>query len=151
MTNFSHIAHDDHGLTPGHVDLLQTEPGIASLPDGSFVLVVVPLPAHLDPLPCALYGPAAGDGPVANQGVTLETRGNRAGPSRLIDRPHRPARNMVVIGIRGGVCFTAYGSRAPAPSPMEPWDAERKNAQGKVSAEEVDHARAFWSVHALAR
>ena len=151
MKNFQDIAHDDHGLTPAHVELLQSDPKISEYEVGAFVLTVVSLPDGVDSLPCALYGPDAGDAPVADEDVTLEVRGDRQGPSRLIDKPHRDARNMVVIGIKGGVCFTAYGSRATSPSPMEPWDAERKHKTGQVSADDVQRAQEFWQVHALAR
>lgn len=149
--NFSNIAHSDHGLTAAHVSILQSSPEIAAYEPGQFVLVSLPLPDDVESLECALYGPDAGDPPVDDSEVFLEVRGDRAGPSRLVDRPHRSAGHMVVIGIRGGVCFTAYGSRASKPSPMEPWDAERKHATGQLSAAEVDAARDFWAVHALAR
>lgn len=150
MSNFTHIAHDDHDLTTEHVALLQTDPDIAKLDDGVFVLTTIVLPSDVESLPCGLYGPEAGDAPVTDAEASLEVRGNRQGPSRLIDKPHRNARNMVVIGIKGGVCFTAYGSRAKSPSPMEPWDAERKQLEGKASAEDVARSQEFWSVHALA-
>ncbi len=58
----------------------------------------------------SLYGPEAGDSPIDNSDVTLEVRGHRKGPSRLIDKPHRPARRVAVIGIRGGWFFTMYGT-----------------------------------------
>ena len=151
MSNFQNIAHDDHGLTPAHVKLMQDDPKIAALDDGAFVLTVLALPEGVESLPCALYGPEAGDAPVSDSEVIFETRGDRAGPSRLIEKPHRDARNMVVIGLKGGVCFTAYGSRATSPSPMEPWDAERKHAAGQLTAEDVQRARDFWAVHALAK
>ena len=153
MKNFTRIAHDDHDLTDAHVHLVMNSPQIADYDDGAFVLTVVPLPVDVDSLPCALYGPEAGDPPVSEDVVTHEVRNNRAGPSRLIHKPHRLARNMVVIGIKGDVCFTAYGSRATSPSPMEPWDAERKHKDDpeQVSADEVKRAREFWAVHALAK
>ena len=151
--NFLDIAHDDHGLTPAHVALLQTSPKIAAFDEGSFVLVVLPLPDGVPSLPCALYGPSVGDDPVRDSDVMLEVRGDRDGPSRLIDLPHRPARNMVVCGMKGGVCFTAYGTGATEPSPMEVWDVERKYDAGRfgVSKEDVQRSREFWAAHALAR
>ena len=148
--NFQTIAHDDHDLTPAHVALVMNAPEVGAYDDGAFVLTVVQLPDGVASLPCALYGPEAGDAPVLDHAVTLEARGDRRGPSRLIAEPHRPARNMVIIGIKGSVCFTAYGTRASAPSPMEPWDAERKHADGKITLEELECARKFWAVHALA-
>ena len=151
--NFLHIAHDDHGLTDAHVSLLQNSPEIAAIEDDTFVLVVLPLPDGVPSLPCALYGPSVGDAPVSDSDVTFEVRGDRGGASRLVDRPHRPARNMVVCGMKGGACFTAYGTGASEPSPMELWDAENKHAKGLfgVSAADVERSRAFWAVHALAR
>jgi len=153
MSNFQNIAHDDHGLTPAHVELLQNDPKIAALDDGAFVLIVLPLPDGVASLPCALYGPSVGDDPVRDSEVIFETRGDRAGPSRLIEKPHRPARNMVVCGMKGGACFTAYGTGATEPSPMEVWDVERKYDKKLfgVSKEDVQRSRDFWAVHALAK
>ena len=79
--------------------------------------------------------------PVSEDDVFYEQRGDRKGPSRLIRRPNREARNLVVIGLRGGVCFTMYGTRAGSASPREPWDAR-----------ELDEYAAcvkFWKEHAL--
>ena len=149
--NFTNIAHDDHGLSDGHVDAVMADPTIAAMPEGGFVLTVIDIPEGLEALDCALYGPEVGDAPVGDAEVTLEARGGRAGPSRLVDRPHRPARRMVVVGIKGGVCFTAYGTRAKDPSPMEPWDADRKCADGKIPEDERARAHEFWAAHALAR
>lgn len=149
MNNFTHIAHDDHDVDAAHVALIMSNPDIAKLDVGTFVRTVIVLPPDVESLPCGLYGPEAGDAPVTDAEVRLEARGDRQGPSRLIDKPHRNARNMVVIGIKGRLCFTAYGTRASEPSPMEPWDAERKQLEGKASAEDVARAQAFWSVHAL--
>ena len=60
----------------------------------------------------------------------------------MIAKPFRPAKNLVVIGLRGGVCFTMYGTQADAPSPREPWDAREDN--------EHELCKAFWAQHALA-
>ena len=151
VNNFQTLVHDDHGLQPEHADLIQASEEIASKNAGDFVIIVLPLPDGVESLPCALYGPAVGDDPVSGEQVTFEVRGGRDGPSRLVDKPCRPARNVVVIGIKGGVCFTAYGSRAEEPAPMEPWDAERKHASGDISADELLKSRQFWAVHALAK
>lgn len=147
MGNFTNIAHDDHGLSDEHVEVVMSHPVVAEVAHGEFVRVVVPIPDGVPSLPCALYGPAVGDGPVPESAVREVVRGNRGGPSRMIGLPSRPARNMVIIGIRGGVCFTAYGTRASEPSPMEPWDAERKG----IPEADLEAARAFWADHALAR
>tara|TARA_B100000131_G_scaffold221323_1_gene212878 strand:- start:55091 stop:55579 length:489 start_codon:yes stop_codon:yes gene_type:complete len=140
-TVFTHVAHDDHDLTEEQTNYVQTLPRLLDRPEESFILEVVPLPEHLGTVPCGLYGPAAGDAPVEESSVFYMQRGERRGPSRMVRREYRPARNIVVIGIRGGVCFTMYGSRAESSSPREPWDAREM--------EEYARCVAFWKEHAL--
>ena len=138
------IAHDDHDLQSEHLELI--DQALAKW-DGSFIKWVLTLPDHLPSIPSALYGPAAGDAPITEEQVTYEKRNDRPGPSRLIDAPMRPARNLVVIGMKVGdgtlMLFTAYGTQANEVSPREWWDSGMK-------PHEAIEAATFWSEHALA-
>lgn len=136
------IAHDDHGLEPCHLTLID-----AALDgwDGSFLMLHLEIPEDCPPLLSALYGPAAGDPPVGEDAVEYEKRNERPGPSRLVSLPHRPARKMVLIagpGSDGPIIYTAYGS--PVIAPREWWDSSMKPHEALESAK-------FWSEHALAR
>ena len=144
---FTNLGHADHDMPQSVIDWAFTHPDIMRIEPGQFVSVCLDLPVDLASVPSALYGPEAGDSPVADNEVTLEIRGNRKGPSRLIDKPHRPARRVAVIGIRGGWCFTMYGTQASEPSPREPWDASLKEA----GEQELKASQEFWASHALAK
>lgn len=136
------LLHADHGLDDAHKAFVQE---VLEDWDGSFTLRVVDLPAHLNDLPSGLYGPEAGDAPVREDEVVYEVRGNRKGPSRLIDLPPRPVRRMVIVAGPGRdepVVYTAYGS--PVAAPREPWDPSMNEAE-KAESE------AFWAQHALSR
>lgn len=143
----SHVS--DHIQNQEVVNWVQHHPELLSIPvttdpegkPNNFFIKVLSIPEDLGTLPCSLYGPAAGDAPVEESAVSYERRGNRRGPSRLVDMPERPASNVAVIGIRGGVCFTMYGSRATEASPKEPWDA--------ANPEEFEKCVNFWNTHAL--
>ena len=143
----SHVS--DHIQNQEMIDWVQAHPELLALPvthneegkPNNFFIKVLSLPEELGTLGCALYGPAAGDAPVSEADVFYYTRGNRRGPSRMVQLPERPASNVAVIGIRGGVCFTMYGSRAAAASPKEPWDA--------ANPEEFEGCATFWKDHAL--
>lgn len=136
------IAHDDHGLSEEHLRLIDER---LSEWDGSFVLIHTQIPEGYPPLPSALYGPAAGDAAITEGQVVYKKRGGRAFPSRLIELPNRPARNMVIVagpGRGGPIIYTAYGTQADSVSPREPWDKS-------MNDEERAEAEAFWSKHAL--
>ena len=133
------ILHADHNLTKAHKKLVQQE--LAGW-DGSFTIREVDLPSSLSSLPSALYGPKAGDAPIKESEVVYETRGDRKGPSRLIDAPLRPSRSMVIIagpGGKGSVVYTAYGGQV---APREPWDSS-------MNARERTESKKFWAKHAL--
>ena len=138
------IAHDDHDLQPEHLRFLDEA---LSDWDGSFMKRVLTLPPSYQSIPSALYGPVVGDEPVTDDMVTYEVRNKRPGPSRLIDAPMRPARNLVVIGmqVEDGtmLLFTAYGTQSNEVSPREWWDSGMK-------PHEAIEAATFWSTHALA-
>ena len=134
------LAHDDHGLTEPHLRFIDT---LLSDWDGSFTILHVDMPDGCPALPSALYGPAAGDKVVTEGEVSYEKRGNRPGPSRLIDRPSRPCRKMVLIagpGREGPIIYTAFGS--PVRAPREWWDSSMLPHEALESA-------SFWMEHAL--
>ena len=139
---FTKVAHDDHGVSEEQVDFVMTHPDLLERAEGSFILEVLAIPSDLGTAPSSLYGPAAGDASVGEDVVFYQYRGTRRGPSRLIESPDRPANNLVVVGIRGGVCFTMYGTQSVVPSPREPWDARDED--------EFNRSLLFWNQHALA-
>lgn len=136
------IFHADHGIKEAHMRLIDA---LMAGREGFFI-EALPLGSLSGTLQSALYGPSVGDAPVADSEVVYEVRGDRAGPSRLIDRPQRPADHMVVIGIGGDdpKVFTAYGNIGDRIAPREWWDASMK-------PHETAEAAAFWREHALAR
>ena len=137
------IHHADHGLNSDHLTFIDH---IFTTLEPGFFVESYELPEGCSDLLCALYGPSVGDDPVSDEEVSYEVRGERPGPSRLVERNHRPCRRMVVCGIAGdeSVIFTAYGTQASEPTPREWWDA------GMKPHEAVEAAK-FWSTHALAR
>jgi hypothetical protein len=137
------VFHADHGLAPEHYKFIDQI--LFDQPAGFFI-GAFELPGGAGSLMSALWGPAAGDEPVPEDEVVYEKRGARRGPSRLVVRPHRYCRRMVVCGIAGddAKIFTAYGTQAEEPSPREWWDASL------TPLEAIEAAR-FWSEHALAR
>jgi hypothetical protein len=137
------VFHADHGLTPEHLAFID------KVMEGckGFFISVFPMPEELPDLQSALYGPSVGDAPVTDSEVVYEVRGNRPGPSRLLDRPTRPCRRIVVCGIADGAeskVFTAYGTQAQSPAPREWWDSGMKPHEAVIAAQ-------FWCEHALAR
>lgn len=149
--NFTNLFHKDHGLSDGHIEFLMGNEEIASKDDGEFILIVLPLPDHLPDLKCALYGPSVGDEPgsIPLEKTYRQVRGNRMGASSMVSLPARPARKMVVVGVKGGMCFTAYGTRADSPSPIETCEAREKYWEGAITKEEYDESFSFWRSHWL--
>ena len=139
------VHHADHGLGPEHLALIDADLG--DWWRGEFTIRICFLPDGCPDLTSALYGPSVGDNAIGEDRVTYETRGNRAGPSRLIDAPHRPCRRLVIIaGPTAGEpgVYTAFGTQASDVAPKEWWDASLKPLEAIAAA-------TFWSQHALAR
>jgi hypothetical protein len=138
------VAHADHGLGVKHLSLIDS--ALASWDGKSLIKKLVILPPDCESLMSALYGPLVGDELICDDSpdVIWEARGNRELKSKLVDRPHRPVRSMVVVAGPGrdeGIVYTAYGSSLIAPQERgDPYlsDADRPLAE------------AFWSAHALA-
>jgi len=134
-------SHLDHGLTVAHLRFV-----LAHFHDRtSFFVLTVELPPGLEPLLCALYGPAMGDPPVLDSEAILEPRPGRPWPSRLVDRPLRPSRLLTVVaGPHEDIPCLMYTAYAGPEAPREPGDIS-------LSQEARLRAREFWSTHALSR
>lgn len=130
-----------------------------------FFIETIELPPEFGQVPCALYGPIAGDSPITSN-VTYRRRGDRDWDSRiLIGVAPRLTNKVTVIGgpheekctacreeVRTLLCrcnglkrvkyacilYTCYGGPA---APQEPGDPQCKD---KAASEK------FWSEHALA-
>ena len=139
---FPEVAHDDHPITDQQMKWIQTHPDLLAEPNGVFLIKVLTMPEELGTIPSGLYGPAAGDDPVKEEDVVYESRNDRKGRSRKINLPNRPARNICVVGIKGKVAFTIYGTQASEPSPKEPFDSFANEEEKQKSID-------FWSRHAL--
>lgn len=111
-----------------------------------FFVETITLPDEFPGVPSALYGPLAGDEPVAEGDVYYAIRGSRACASRMVPRRDRLVRTLVVIagptpGEEGMVLYTCYGGQL---APREPGDTSIG------TWEEVIASREFWAQHALA-
>lgn len=135
-------SHLDHGLSPAHLEFL-----LKRFADRSgFFVETVTLPAELSALSCALYGPKMGDLPIPETEVSYERRGERTWASRVVYRPSRPSRLVTVIAgpYKGEPCvlYTAHGGPAAAKEPG--------SMPANAPPRELDAARDFWALHALA-
>ena len=139
---FPEVAHDDHPITDEQMKWIQTHPDLLAEPNGVFLIKVLEIPEELGTIPSGLYGPAAGDDPVKEEDVFYKTRGEREIKSRKINLPNRPARNICIVGIKGKVAFTIYGTQANEPSPKEPEDSFANDEEKQKSID-------FWKEHAL--
>lgn len=162
-------SHVDHGLTEAQLHYLLDRFTTCN----AFFLETITLPEDLGTVPCGLWGPAMGDGPISESSVDYARRGDRAWRSRLVDRPTRPTRQVTVIaGPHDGspcVLFTAFGG---PPTPQEPGDLRRQlealeaerpalgfrgDAHDALYAKIValrakwDTAVVFWRDHALSK
>jgi len=140
------IVHGDHGLEEAHVAFIKSV--MAGRETGSFICESFPLPQDCPDLFDGLYGPINGDQPVEESEVYYAVRGDRSHPSRMVDRPSRPCRNIVIIGLCNEVLWTAYGSLAGVVAPREVSDSffdDPANAEAKAEAVEI------WKVNALSR
>jgi len=113
----------------------------------AFFLETFTLPEGLPTLENALYGPKAGDAPVAESEVFYAARPGRGHVSRLVDRPTRQTRQVTVIagpsakGAVDCVIYTVFGG------PGSP----RELADPTLPEDERQSAADFWAEHALAR
>lgn len=135
-------SHVDHNIPAGTLQYaLQHFAG-----EDKFFAKALHLPEGFPGVLSALYGPLAGDDPVAEEDVYYSIRGSRACASRMVPRRDRLVRTLVVIagptvGEDGMVLYTCYGGQV---APREPGDTSIG------TWEEVLASREFWSQHALA-
>lgn len=135
-------SHVDHGVPVGTLQY-----ALEHFSDrDKFFAEVLHLPEGFPGVPSALYGPLAGDDPVAEDDVYYVIRGSRACASRMVPRRDRLVRTLVVIagpapGEEGMVLYTCYGGQL---APREPGDISIR------TWEEVVASREFWAQHALA-
>lgn len=140
-TVFTQVAHNDHRITEEQLNFVQTHPDLLALPKDTHILQILTLPPDIKSASCDLWGPSVGDDPIEEALVFYQNRGARRGPSRMIKAYSRLTRYICVIGIKGDICFTIYGTRADKPSPKEPWNAS--------TIKEHAACVAWWSKHAL--
>lgn len=130
-------SHLDHGLSPAVVAHIANR----FADRDSFFIETFELPAELGEVEFGLHGPLVGDAPVPDAECRFEVRGNRAGASRVCDRPTRLTRTVTVIaGPHTGetcVLFTAFGGPLAPKEPFDAYDEERAASE------------AFWAEHAL--
>ena len=131
-----------------HLDHNLSEEVIAFICDkfagrDQFFIERVEIPEEFGTVPCALYGPLMGDSPVMEEEVSYAPRGNRAYPSRMINRPMRKVSYITVIAgpHNGDACilYTAFGGPLSEKEVLDPTVTE----DGKQKS--ID----FWSEHAL--
>lgn len=108
----------------------------------------VAMPKSLPALDNALYGPTAGDPPVAESEVVYVHRPggkSRLGKSRMVHRPMRKTRVITVIaGPHDGHPMVVYAMHGGHPAEREPFDEDIKTPAQQAAAD------AFWATHALA-
>lgn len=132
------IYHADHGITATQMNHIQNV--LEQKAPQGFFIQQVEIPRALGAVPNALYGPDAGDAPVAERSVYYAARGGRAVQDRLVSRPVRPWNCVQAIGTRSGDTFTLYTVYGGPLAPMHPDDPNNPDAAG---------ARRWWAQHAL--
>jgi hypothetical protein len=130
-----------HGMSKDHLDYIASHPDVLAARGP----VTFQLPDHLDPVPMALAGPAAGGPPVGEHEVHYANRGGgRAWDSRMIHGEHQNTQTVTAISVphkETGKPFliTAFGGPL---APKEPGDPTHTPESKKASEQ-------FWSQHAL--
>lgn len=135
------VSHTDHGLTAEQLQyVLDLYRDLSEFAIKSFFL-----PSELGSLPCGLYGPAMGDAPVTEDEVRYQVREGRKNASRILigADSRRMQQGTLICGPSGDepcVLYTVYGGPA---APREPGDLT-------CPIGDIEAARKFWAVHALA-
>lgn len=135
-------SHLDHGLSPAVVDYIMTR----FADRAAFFIETFELPVELGTVPCGLYGPIMGDGPITDDCPFLheEKRGNREYTSRGIKTDTRQVRTVTVIAgpheEHACILYTAFGGPITPKEPNDP----------TLAPDKLDESRKFWSEHALA-
>lgn len=142
MANIVKVYHADHGISQSTMQLLVDQ--IAPFTPTGFFLKTLDLPHGHEPVESLLYGPAAGDAPVAESEVVYKQRSPDRPASRMVNRPRRLSKRVTIIGVAaedGVTIFTCHGGEAAA---REPGDASLTDPK------ELQESKTFWSQHALA-
>lgn len=136
-------SHVDHALTPEQLAFVL---GVDA-PDGDIYVQTIEMPEELGTLPCALYGPLMGDAPVTDAFVTMKVRGDRKGPSRMVDGRGRQTRLVTIVSGPGPVdpcvLYTSYGG---PDMPREPFEFADDD-----TSEQAQESREKWATHALCK
>ena len=144
MPSFT-LLHADHGIASAQLsyiyDVLGTQVEEGTLNEGFFIQEVTLIPT-MGTVPCGLHGPAMGDAPIKDDEVTLEVRGDREWPDRLIKRDTREVDFVQAIGVVDEandrvILFTLYGGPL---APQNAADPSNKDVAGSTK---------FWAEHAL--
>jgi hypothetical protein len=160
-------SHVDHSLTEAQLRYLLDRFADRS----AFFLETIDLPEDLGTVPCGLYGPTMGDAPIDESAVSYNSRGARAWPSRLVEQPARPTRQVTVIaGPHDDPCpqctTSAWNLLHQADCPTCGGTGELKHAcilytafggpsapqePGDPGCKDPTASAAFWRAHALAK
>jgi hypothetical protein len=87
-----------------------------------------------------MYGPAAGDPPVAESEVDYRPRGDRPWSDRVVNWPTRAVDYVQAIGMREGDKFTLFTVYGGPVAPQHPDDPSNRDVEG---------SKKFWAQHAL--
>lgn len=134
------VFHADHGISKETLEW-----ALAEIHPTGFFLRTLTLPEGHPELSSALYGPKAGDAPVAEDDVYYRQRSPDRPVSRMVALPKRPTRLLTIIGMaaeEGVTIYTAHGGPA----------AEREPGDPTLTPGTFEHETAalFWEKHALA-
>jgi len=135
--------HADHGVDAALVAYVCRH--LAAQEVQGFFLITIELPDWTRDLETRLWGPRAGDEPVPQDEVFMHKRSADRPPSRLVDRPMRPTRQLTAIGVvndREVVFYTLHGGPAAEREVGDP------SLEGDPAAKAASEA--FWREHALA-
>jgi hypothetical protein len=140
-------SHLDHGLSPAVVDYIFKRFADRQ----AFFIETFELPEEYGTVPCGLYGPAMGDGPIMDLHTESSPywapyyakRGNREYASRVINKGARPTRMVTVIAgpheEHACILYTAFGGPITPKEPNDPTLAPDKREESEK----------FWREHAL--
>lgn len=132
------VFHADHGISKEQMAFIQSQ----LMEEKGFFIKQVNIPVEMGSVPCGLYGPEMGDGPVPDKDVVMVSRGNdRPWDDRILKNfPTRPVNYVQAIGMvtdEAKTLFTVYGGPL---APQNPADPDCQN---------VEESTKYWEEHAL--
>ena len=146
------IAQPDPGITKEQWDYVRE--AVTEIDPHGYFMLEIEIPAALGTVPCRLYGPAMGDGPIPRDEVEMVARhpedSERVWLDPIVDRPTRPVTVVQVVGRLGErigrldegnhiEIIRCYAGPDVPSNPQDPMNAD------------VVGASRFWAKHALAR